>query len=132
MRLIVSHILIAVLCVGCLQSNPGPVSPVGPVEPGPVVLTPEAAAATFAGNYRERLAVVAGDVATKAEAGEFEDLSAVNDAWVSGSKDAREQAQAALIRAMNKALTDAQGKPGTEAAALFRQLESGFRKGGAK
>ena len=132
MRSAWSHILIAALCVGCLQPNPGPVSPTDPVTPEPVVLTPEAAAAEFANDYRQRLAVVAGDVAAKAEAGQFEDLSAVNDAWVSGSKDAREQAQTALIRAMNKALGDAEGKPRADAAALFRQLESGFGKGGAR
>jgi hypothetical protein len=132
MRWIGSHILFAVLVAGCIRPVPGPVAPVDPVQPEPVVLTPELAAARFADDYRQRLAVVAGDVATKAESGQFEDLSAVNDAWVTGSKDAREQAQVALIRAMNKALTDSKGKPGTEAAALFRQLESGFRKGGAK
>lgn len=132
MRWIASHILIAVLVAGCIKPNPGPVGPVEPVKPEPVVLAPESAAAAFADDYRQRLAVVAGDIAIKAESGQFDDLTAVNDAWVTGSKDAREQSQAALIRAMNKALTDSNGKPGTAAAGLFRDLERGFRKGGAK
>jgi hypothetical protein len=117
--------LLILIVGGCVPPTPGP----GPVEPEPVIETPRAAAAQFADAYRAELVRVAADIATRAEAGEFEDLTAVNDAWVRGSGKARQDAQAALIRAMNKALADDRGKPGTAAGPLFRELAAGFERG---
>jgi len=118
--------LLVLIVSGCVPPTPGPV---GPVEPEPVIETPQTAAEQFADTYRAELARVAADIATRAEAGEFDDLSGVNDAWIKGSGTARQTAQAALIRAMNKALQDERGKPGTAAGPLFRELAAGFERG---
>lgn len=122
-------VLIACMLAGCMKPAP---QPVVPVDPEPVVLSPQNAAAALSSDYAKRLAVVADDVAKRAEAGEFEDLTAVNKAWFSGSKAAREQSQKTLIEAMNAALKDSEGLPGTAAAPLFQQLAAGFKQGGAK
>tara|TARA_R110000824_G_scaffold311766_3_gene498895 strand:- start:857 stop:1255 length:399 start_codon:yes stop_codon:yes gene_type:complete len=125
-RPVAAWLLVVVAC-GCLESAPGPPEP--PVDPPPVIETPRTAAEQFADAYRAELAVVAADIAERAAAGEFADLTAVNDAWVNGSGTARKTAQGALIRAMNENLRDARGKPGTAAAPLFRELAAGFERG---
>ena len=99
-----------------------------PSPPPPVVHSPETAATNFSTDYSTRLADVAGDIAQRAAAGDFADLTAVNDAWVAGSKTAREQSQAELIQAMNQSLQETEGT-GADAAPLFRELAAGFRKG---
>ena len=124
-RLHASLLLCLVLLVGCVQPN-RPVAPVPDPSPQPIVLTVEQAAKRFTAEYRTGLARAAGEVARRAEAGEFADVTAVEAAWFDASKAAREQANGPLMRAMDAAFIDSAGRPGRDLAPLLRDLERGF------
>jgi hypothetical protein len=116
-----------ILVAGCIQPKP---EPVDPKPPQPVVLPMEDAAAAYGRELSRRLAEASAEVAKRAAAGEFDDLTAANDVWVEKSKAIHRDVYGGLIvRSQNNELTDERGKPGTAAAPMFGKMASGFGRG---
>jgi hypothetical protein len=128
--LIVIAIATTILTAGCLDSGPPPVDPVDPIV-APTPATPRDASAAFGADLSKRLSATSAELATRAAAGEFASLEELNDVWVKRVAADIAASKKPIVESMNATLLDATGEqPGDVAAALFRQLATGFAKGG--
>lgn len=122
--------VVLLLLVGCLAPV-APIDPVDPVDPiTPAPLTPHEASSAFGADLSNRLSVTSAELATRAAAGEFASLEALNDEWVDRVAADIAASKRPVVAAMNDTLLDSTGEqPGDVAADLFRQLATGFAKG---